>query len=71
MPIPQGASPYGVLDMAGNVMEWTRSLWGTGKERPDYRYSYRPTDGRENLLMLTDFRIFQATRSRSSSWITG
>jgi formylglycine-generating enzyme required for sulfatase activity len=45
---PQGASPYGVLDMAGNVWEWTRSLWGRG-ERPDYRYPYRPTDGRENL----------------------
>jgi formylglycine-generating enzyme required for sulfatase activity len=46
---PQGASHYGVLDMAGNVWEWTRSLWGKSEERPDYRYPYRPTDGREDL----------------------
>lgn len=30
--IPQGASPYGCLDMAGNAMEWTSSPFGDKKE---------------------------------------
>ncbi|MEI7645832.1 MAG: SUMF1/EgtB/PvdO family nonheme iron enzyme [Chloroflexales bacterium] len=42
---PSGASPYGALDMAGNVWEWTRSEY-----RP---YPYNPTDGREDLHELT------------------
>jgi formylglycine-generating enzyme required for sulfatase activity len=45
----QGDSPYGCVDMAGNVWEWTLSLWGTYGEKPDFKYPYDPEDGRENL----------------------
>ncbi len=37
---PAGASPCGALDMAGNVWEWTGSLY-----RP---YPYQPEDGRNS-----------------------
>ncbi len=46
---PRGASPYGVMDMSGNVWEWTRSLWGKDWKKPDYQYPYEKADGRENL----------------------
>jgi len=38
---PEGASPYGCLDMAGNVWEWASSQFKG--------YPYDPTDGREDL----------------------
>ena len=44
---PAGASPYDVLDMAGNVWAWTSSLWGSEFAEPEYGYPYNRLDGRE------------------------
>ena len=38
-----------MLDMSGNVYEWTQSLWGRSFSNPDFEYPYRPDDGREDI----------------------
>ncbi len=46
---PGGATPYGLLDMSGNVWEWTLSLWGKDFGKPEFIYPYIPNVGREDL----------------------
>ena len=45
---PTGNAVCGASDMAGNVWEWTSSLWGTGVGKPEFGYKYDAADGREN-----------------------
>lgn len=56
---PKGQSPYGVLDMAGNVVEWTRSLSAD--------YPYRMDDGPEDLESI-DCRVVRGGSFISSAY---
>ncbi|MFI0606675.1 MAG: alpha/beta fold hydrolase [Anaerolineae bacterium] len=47
---PDGTSPYGAMDLCGNVWEWTRSLWGMTDFNLDFPYPYERGDGREDAL---------------------
>jgi len=53
---PEGASPYGVQDMLGNVWEWTQSLWGRDLRAATFTYPYDLGDGRENGTAASDVR---------------
>jgi formylglycine-generating enzyme required for sulfatase activity len=55
---PQGATPEGIQDMAGNVWEWTSSLYG--------EYPYRADDGREDVSDTGD-RVLRGGAWLSSS----
>jgi len=55
---PDGDSPYGVVDMAGNVWEWTHSLLEA--------YPYDPTDGREDLE-AEGYRVLRGGSFRCAS----
>ena len=44
------ANDYGLYDMIGNVWEWTRSLWGTDFQKPDFAYPYDLADANREAL---------------------
>jgi len=63
---PNGATPEGLLDMSGSLLEWTSSL-----DRP---YPYRADDGREDLsqpgvrIMRGGNYIFDDTPDKLVAW---
>ncbi|MCL6512421.1 MAG: SUMF1/EgtB/PvdO family nonheme iron enzyme, partial [Anaerolineae bacterium] len=40
--------------MAGNVWEWTRSLWGKDFRKPAFKYPYRPDDPKREDLRASE-----------------
>ncbi|MBI3249887.1 MAG: SUMF1/EgtB/PvdO family nonheme iron enzyme [Deltaproteobacteria bacterium] len=61
---PQGASPYECVDMVGNVLEWTRSLWGKDLMKPEFIYPYDPTDKKREDLTESD-NVYRVLRGGS------
>ena len=45
---PDGALPFGCMDMASQAWEWTTTLWGKDMGTPSFAYPYR-NDGCEDL----------------------
>jgi formylglycine-generating enzyme required for sulfatase activity len=57
----EGASPYGLLDMAGNVWEWTSSVYEA--------YPYDPADGPEDLEAMDGVRrVLRGGASVNLAW---
>ena len=61
---PNGGSEAGCLDMAGNVWEWTRSLWGKDLLKPDFKYPYNPDDKEREDLRAED-EVWRVVRGGS------
>lgn len=62
-----GDSPYGVADMAGNVLGINVLRWGTQVATPEYKYPYSAADGREDLNV--DRKVLRVCVAAPSTWV--
>jgi len=46
----EGDTPMGLVDVTGNVQQWTLSLWGEAPDIPQWAYPYVAVDGREDVI---------------------
>ncbi|MFB1490060.1 MULTISPECIES: SUMF1/EgtB/PvdO family nonheme iron enzyme [unclassified Thiocapsa] len=61
-----GFSPYGCEELSGNVLEWTRSLWGKKFETPDFGHPYDPADATREVIDAGD-EVLRVVRG--GSWL--
>ena len=68
---PQGDSAYGCVDMAGNVQEWTSTLWGSALQTSNFPYPYHRHDGREPVAgqppLPREYRVYRGGSFRDTA----
>lgn len=65
---PAGSSPYGVMDMAGNVWEWTASIWLDSYENYLAQMQTSSENNLRRVLRGGGFRDVEFVRCAARSW---
>jgi formylglycine-generating enzyme required for sulfatase activity len=65
---PAAASPYGLLDMAGNVWEWTASIWLDSYENYVAQMAGQTENNLRRVLRGGGFRDVEFVRCAARSW---